>query len=55
MSTYNEDLVYAALSDPSFDKTNSVEIGDLHGEEPKRVEQDIKDLRWARAKAFFTK
>ena len=42
---YYIDINYAAKSDPYFDKTNSIEIGDLHGVDPKVVLKDIKELR----------
>lgn len=42
---YYIDINYAAKSDPYFDKTNSIEIGDLHGVDPKVVLKDIKKLR----------
>jgi hypothetical protein len=42
---YQEDVRQAALSGSGFDKANSKEIGDTHGEDPKTVLKDIKALR----------
>lgn len=47
MSQYQYDVEQAALSDVGFDPVNARDIADLHGEDPGRVLQDIRDLRAA--------
>lgn len=38
---YIYDVIDAAKSDKAFDKVNSIEIGAIHGVDPKYVEDDI--------------
>lgn len=42
---YTEDVRQAAQSNEAFDKINSKIIGQDHGEDPRQVLQDIRDLR----------
>lgn len=43
--SYQEDIRQAALSGEGFDKFNAEDIGNHHGEDPKTVLLDIKQLR----------
>ena len=47
MTKYEQDIKEAALSSPSFDEYNSIEIGDFYGYDPAGVLQDIRELREA--------